>query len=80
MKKKLTLRMDQKAIAQAKAYARRRGTSVSKLVENFFVALEADETNSEIETSRLVRELAGIAADTDVSREDYYDHLEEKHR
>ena len=80
MKKKLTLRMEKEAIDRAKAYARRRGTSVSKLVENFFVALDKDRREEEIETSPLVQKLAGLAAGADVSEEDYYDHLEEKHR
>ena len=36
MKTKLTLRLDEDVIARAKAYAARRGTSVSGLVENYF--------------------------------------------
>ncbi len=80
MKKKLTLRMEKEAIDRAKAYARQRGTSVSKLVENFFTALETETREQEIETSPLVQKLAGLAAGADVSEEDYYDHLEEKHR
>lgn len=36
---KLTLRLDERAVAQAKRYARRRGTSVSRLVERYFASL-----------------------------------------
>ena len=36
MKTKLTLRLDDAVIARAKAYAARRGTSVSGLVEDYF--------------------------------------------
>ncbi len=79
MKKKLTLRMDEDAIARAKEYAKERGTSVSKLVENFFAALESEQ-QEDIELSPLVQELAGIAAGSDLSEEDYYDYLEEKYK
>lgn len=80
-KKKLTLRMREKAISRAKDYARRRGTSVSRLVENFFSALEDEHKRPDIEPSALVEELAGLATDgEDVTEEDYYDYLEEKYR
>lgn len=36
MKSKLTLRLDEGVIERAKAYAARRGTSVSGLVEDYF--------------------------------------------
>lgn len=39
---KLTLRLDERTIAQAKRYARRRGTSVSRLVERYFASLADD--------------------------------------
>lgn len=79
MKSKLTLRMNDDAIKRAKRYAAQRGISVSKLVENFFAALEADDSG-EIEMSPLVRSLWGTLEDSDVSEEDYRDHLEEKYR
>lgn len=37
---KLTLRLDARTIEQAKRYARSRGTSVSRLVERYFAALD----------------------------------------
>ncbi len=78
MKKKLTLRMDEDIIQSAKRYAGRRGISVSKLVENFFTALESlDE--EEIEMSPLVKELWGTLEGVDVSEEDYRNHLEGKY-
>jgi Family of unknown function (DUF6364) len=36
VKEKLTLRIDRKAIARAKAFAKREGTSLSQIVENQF--------------------------------------------
>ena len=79
MKKKLTLRVNQDAIERAKAYAAERGTSVSKLVEQFFDVLSGEESTEEIKISPFVESLRGIAA-PDVSEDDYRDHLEEKHQ
>lgn len=56
MKRTVTLRMDDEAIEQAKEYAAERGISVSKLVKNFFQALENTGTE-DIEMSPLVRTL-----------------------
>lgn len=80
MKRKLTLRMDEDAIEFAKEYASQRNTSVSKLVEQFFEALQPAQESSEIEYSQMVEALAGIAEGADISIEDYYEHLDEKHR
>ena len=40
---KLTLRLDERAVEQAKRYAARRGTSVSRLVERYFASLADGE-------------------------------------
>lgn len=79
MKRKLTLRMDEDAIAQAKEYAHQRGMSVSKLVQQFFEALEGDKQHDEIEISPFVKSLRGVVGQ-DVSEDDYYDYLERKHQ
>ncbi len=42
---KLTLRLDAATVERAKRYARRRGTSVSRLVEAYFTALDAPVSN-----------------------------------
>lgn len=79
MKKKLTLRMDQDAIERAKAYAEERGTSVSKLVEQFFEALVPKTGADEVEISPFVASFRGVASG-EADEEDYRRHLEEKHR
>lgn len=43
MSKKLTLRLSEDVIERAKKYAKARGTSVSQLVEQYFVALTDEE-------------------------------------
>lgn len=80
MKKKLTLRMDQQAIERAKDYAEQRGTSVSKLVEQFFEALDGEERSEDVEASPLVQKLSGIGRGEDIAEDDYLDYLEDKHR
>jgi hypothetical protein len=42
MKRKLTLSIDEDLIDRAKAIAREKGTSVSRLVSGYFAALEAE--------------------------------------
>ena len=79
MKTKLTLRLDEAVIERAKAYAARRGTSVSGLVEDYFrlVASPAggDGATSEPEQdwrsalSPAVRELIGLALPPDADAE-----------
>ena len=78
MQRKLTLRMDEDAINRAKQYAAQRGVSVSRLVENFFAALDGGE-QGDIEMSPLVKSLWGILEGEDVSEEDYRAYIEEKH-
>lgn len=88
MSKKLTLRLDEDVIEQAKRYADERGTSVSKLVEQYFVLLteeseeDADDEEEDWrdELSPITRRLLGRLKSADVDEEDYYRYLEEKHR
>jgi hypothetical protein len=82
MKKKLTLRMEQDVIEQAKAYAAKRGESVSKLVENYFAALTAPKQPSgeQQQLPPITRRLADRLPAPDVDEEDYHRYLEEKYR
>ncbi|GAB5536891.1 MAG: DUF6364 family protein [Rubricoccaceae bacterium] len=88
MKTKLTLRLDEAVIERAKAYAARRGTSVSGLVEDYFrlVATEpsgGDGASGDDWISSLppiTRSLIGIAEGVNVTEEDYKRYLEAKHR
>ena len=45
-RKKLTLSVDEELTRRAKAIAKKRGTSVSRLVETFFTALEREGENT----------------------------------
>lgn len=77
MATKLTLRMDEDLIELAKGVARERGTSVSRLVADYFAALERPQ---EAEPAPITRSLRGIAAGAGVDEEDYRRYLEDKHR
>ena len=81
---KLTLRLERRLIGQAKAYARKRETSLSKMVADYFNALvvqseyedqeEWKESLGEV-TSRLI----GRTPSQVPTERDYRKHLEEKH-
>ena len=61
MDKKLTLSLDQRVIEKAKQYARKHGTSLSKIIEAYFDSLTSTE-QEEIETTPLVESLTGIVS------------------
>ncbi len=74
-KTKLTLSVDPTVVERAKRFSRRNQTTVSELVQNFLGSLE----DSEEAATPVVSRLRGVLPST-VSREDYRDHLDEKHR
>ena len=79
MQTKLTLRLDTRLIGRAKAYANRRGTSVSTVVADFFEALDASP-GAPAELTPKVQSLFGALAGSRVDEADYRRHLERKHR
>ena len=80
MQTKLTLRLDDRLIRRAKAYAQRSGKSLSELVADLFLRLQAPATEAPEARSPAVRSLAGALAGHDLDREDHRRHLLEKHR
>ncbi len=87
MQVKLTLRLERDLIERAKRYAKQRGTSVSQMVANYFQALTAEEAasvgtdaNWKQNLPPITRSLVGSLAGSTLDEEDYYRHLEEKHR
>jgi len=81
MDTKLTLKLDQHVIEKAKLYARRRGVSLSRVVESYFLGLTRDEASAPRELTGIVAELAGILAgkDVDISKQGYADYLARKY-
>ncbi len=80
MATKLTLRMDETLIEQAKREAERRGKSLSRLVADYFERLERLRGEDDNDLPPITRRLRGIAAGSELTEEDYRRHLEEKHR
>ena len=87
MQTKLTLRMDKSLIERAKKYAAENGTSLSRMVANYFsliVERQERETMHEEEWKArlgpITRSIVGMAKGSDLTEEDYRRYLEEKHR
>jgi len=81
MATKLTLRLDEKLIESAKAYARRQGKSVSQLVAEFFERLgrQDDEPRNDDELTPKVRRLLGIIRESRDDENEYKRYIEDKH-
>jgi hypothetical protein len=79
MQTKLTLRLDARLIGRAKAYAGRRGKSVSTVVADYFAALD-DPAGSPLELTPKVQSLLGALAGARLDEADHRRHLERKHR
>ncbi len=81
MNAKLTLKLDQQVIESTKRYAREHGTSLSRLVEDYFSVLTRD-FRDDLGLSGTVAELAGIAkgADAEDLEDGYAAYLTEKYR
>ena len=78
MQTKLTLRLDDQLVRDAKQYARRAGKSLSQMVAEYFSAVTAPEAVS-CELTPVVSRLKGSLAGSKVDLGDYRAYLEEKH-
>ena len=79
MHTKLTLRLDDRLIAQAKDYARDAGKSLSQIVAEYFSAMTSRRHPDGTETPTVAR-LRGVLKDSGLDGvRDYHAHLEEKH-
>jgi hypothetical protein len=76
---KLTLSVNAEVVAQAKAYAARQGTSVSRLVEEYLGLLGRAGTD-DAELPPVTRRLAGVLKGARHGREDHQRHLERRYR
>ena len=82
MQTKLTLRLDDELIRSAKRYAGRSGTSVSRLVADYFELIDADADAgaAEVDLPPRVRSLLGALSGSTLNEQDHRRHLEHKHR
>ena len=81
MDTKLTLKLDKEVIEQAKHYAERRGLSLSRLVESYFLRLTESEGSPQEELKGVVAELAGVLKGTEIGdpRDEYTEYLLKKY-
>jgi hypothetical protein len=84
MQTKLTLRLEERLIVRAKAWARQRGVSLSQAVATVFAQLTGSPDSA---LSPWTRKLVGIAArgkgrapSDEAIRRAHLDHLAQKHR
>ena len=80
MQTKLTLRLDERLVRRAKAYARKSGKSVSQIVAEYFLLLMGRDQDEAAALPPTVRWLNGSLRGRRLDRRDHRRHLEEKHR
>jgi Family of unknown function (DUF6364) len=81
MDAKLTLKLDKEAIEQAKRYAERRGLSLSRVVERYFLRLGETEEPPREKLTGVVAELAGVLRGAEIGDpgEEYTEYLRKKY-
>jgi hypothetical protein len=82
MNSKLTLKLDSRVIEKAKVYARRKNTSLSKLVESYLQLLTSTSKGSEDpDVTPLVKSLSGVLDEAQLRdyEESYKKHLRKKY-
>jgi Family of unknown function (DUF6364) len=82
MDTKLTLKLNKRTIERAKAYARKRNQSLSKLVEGYFNLVTEERVPIGNELTPLVTELSGVIklAKKRNPKEDYAAYLIDKYK
>ena len=80
MNTKLTLRLDDGLIRNAKRYSTKSGKSVSQLVADYFALIDSGEDVPGPEITPRVRALIGSLKGATATEEDYRQHLEDKYR
>ena len=78
MQTKLTLRLDDQLIRNAKQHARQSGKSLSQMVADYFLAITSPKAVAG-ELTPTVSRLKGALSETKVDRDDYRAYLEGKY-
>ena len=77
MQTKLTLRLEDSLIQQAKTYAKQHDKSLSQVVADYFQILT--QQSKKAVTSPITESLIGVLAASNIDEKDYKKHLEEKY-
>ncbi|MDD5393630.1 MAG: DUF6364 family protein [Thiothrix sp.] len=78
MQTKLTLRLEDNLIEQAKTYAKQHGKSLSQMVADYFSLLTIEPDN--FMPAPITHSLTGLLADSGLDESHYKQHLSEKYR
>ena len=79
MQTKLTLRLEDQLIEQAKAYAAQAGKSVSQVVADYFKILTSEKTTAISPSTPITQSLRGLLRESKLDEKDYKKYLEGKH-
>ncbi|RKY46631.1 MAG: antitoxin [Candidatus Neomarinimicrobiota bacterium] len=79
MNAKLTLRMDKKLIEVAKAYSKKTGKSISRIVADLFEVVKTEKLPEENQVTPTVSSLRGVLKGAKVDEADYRKYLEDEH-
>ena len=79
MQTKLTLRLDEDLIRDAKTIAERKGQSLSKIVANYFQSLRGKPVDTKPKLTPIVKSLKGTLRGTKLDLKDYHQYLEDKY-
>lgn len=80
MQTKLTLRLDDELIEEAKSYAASTGKSVSQIVADYFKLLTTKKPKQTLSSAPVTQSLRGLLRGVKIDEKDYRRHLEKKHR
>jgi len=82
MDTKLTLKLNKSIIEKAKVYAEKNNTSLSQIVEKYFIALISEKKSDSLQLTPIVKELSGIIKHENIKRhkDDYTDYLINKYK
>jgi hypothetical protein len=79
MQTKLTLRLENQLIDQAKLYAAQAGKSLSQLVADYFKLLTSEKNRSASPSTPITQSLRGLLRESNLDENDYKKYLEGKH-
>lgn len=79
MQTKLTLRLEDQLIEQAKTYAAQAGKSVSQIVADYFKLLTSQKIKTSLPSTPITQSLRGLLRGSNLDEKDYKKYLEAKH-
>jgi hypothetical protein len=79
MQTKLTLRLEDQLIEQAKSYAAHAGKSLSQIVAEYFKLLTSQKVKANSPAAPITSSLRGLLRESNLDEKDYKNYLEKKY-